>query len=68
MIESYLRHIAATVAAVVIALDGEIFTDAGLKAIAAALVVAAMPPLLRWLNPHDEQFGRLVAPDHLDEH
>jgi hypothetical protein len=68
MIESYLRHIAATIAVVVIALDGEIFSDAGIKAIAAALAVAAMPPLLRWLNPHDEQFGRLVAPDHLEEH
>jgi hypothetical protein len=68
MIQSYLRHIAATVAAVVIALNGEIFSSEGFKAIAAAVVVAAMPPLLRWLNPHDEQFGKLVAPDHLEEH
>jgi hypothetical protein len=68
MIESYLRHVAATVAAVIIALDGDIFSTAGLKAMGAAALVAAMPPLLRWLNPHDEQFGRLVAPDHLEEH
>jgi len=68
MIESYLRHVAATVAAVIIALDGEIFTNTGMKAVGAAALVAAMPPLLRWLNPHDEQFGRLVAPDNLDEH
>jgi hypothetical protein len=68
MIHSYLRHLAATVAAVVIALEGEIFDPAGLKAIGAALLVAGLPPLMRYLNPHDEQFGKLVAPDHLDEH
>jgi hypothetical protein len=68
MIESYLRHVAATVAAVIIALDGNVFTTTGMKSVGAAALVAAMPPLLRWLNPHDEQFGRLVAPDHLDEH
>jgi hypothetical protein len=68
MIHSYLRHLAATVAAVVIALEGEIFDAAGLKAIGAALLVAGLPPLMRYLNPHDEQFGKLVAPDHLDEH
>jgi hypothetical protein len=68
MIHSYLRHLAATVAAVVIALEGEIFDSAGFKAIGAALLVAGLPPLMRYLNPHDEQFGKLVAPDHLDEH
>lgn len=68
MIHSYLRHLATTVAGVVIALNGEIFDEAGLKAIAAAILVAGMPPILRWINPNDEQFGRLVAPDHLDEH
>jgi hypothetical protein len=68
MIESYLRHLAATVAAVIIALDGAIFSNAGLMAIGSAALVATVPPLLRWLNPHDEQFGKLVAPDHLEEH
>ena len=68
MIQSYLRHLATTVAGVIIALNGEIFDEAGLKAIAAAILVAGMPPILRWINPNDEQFGRLVAPDHLDEH
>ena len=68
MIESYLRHVAATVAAVIIALEGEIFSEAGLKAIGAAVLVAGLPPIVRWLNPHDEQYGRLVAPEHLEEH
>lgn len=68
MIHSFLRHLATTIAGVVIALNGEIFDEAGLKAIAAAILVAAMPPILRWINPNDEQFGRLAAPDHIDEH
>jgi hypothetical protein len=68
MIESYLRHLAATIAAVIIAMDGEIFSESALKAIGAAVLVAGLPPLVRWLNPHDEQFGRLVAPEHLEEH
>jgi hypothetical protein len=68
MIESYLRHLAATIAAVIVALEGEVFSEAGLKAVGAAVLIATMPPLLRWLNPHDEQFGKLVAPEHLEEH
>jgi hypothetical protein len=68
MIKSYLRHLAATVAAVVIALEGDIFDAAGLKAIAAALLVAGLPPLIRYFDIHDEQFGKLVAPDYIDEH
>jgi len=68
MIESYLRHVAATVAAVIIALDGDVFSSAGLKAVGAAALVAALPPIVRWLNPHDTEYGKLVAPDHLDEH
>jgi len=68
MIESYLRHLAATIAAVIVALEGEVFSETGLKAVGAAALIATMPPLLRWLNPHDEQYGRLVAPEHLEEH
>lgn len=68
MLQSYLRHLAATVAAVIIALQGNIFDLNGLKAMGAALLVAGLPPLLRYFNVHDEQFGKLVAPDHLDEH
>jgi len=68
MIQSFLRHLATTVAGVILALNGEIFDEAGLKSIGAAVLVATVPVLLRYLNPNDEQFGRLVAPDHLDEH
>jgi hypothetical protein len=68
MIQSFFRHLATTIAGVVIALNGEIFHEAGLKAIGAAVLVASLPPALRWLNPHDEQFGRLVAPDNIKEH
>jgi len=68
MIQSFLRHLATTIAGVVIALNGDIFHGEALKAIAAAVLVAAMPPIMRWLNPNDEQFGRLVAPEHIDEH
>jgi hypothetical protein len=68
MIQSFLRHVATTVAGVILALNGEIFDAAGLRAIGAAVLVATVPVLLRYLNPHDEQFGKLVAPDHLEEH
>jgi hypothetical protein len=68
MIQSFLRHVATTVAGVILALNGDIFDIEGLKAIGAAVLVATVPVLLRYLNPNDEQFGRLAAPDHLDEH
>jgi hypothetical protein len=68
MIQSFLRHVATTVAGVILALNGEIFDEAGLKAVGAAVLVATVPVVLRYLNPNDEQFGRLSAPDHLDEH
>jgi hypothetical protein len=68
MIQSFLRHVATTVAGVILALNGDIFSIDGVRAIGAAVLVAAVPVLLRHLNPNDEQFGRLSAPDHLDEH
>ena len=68
MIQSFLRHLATTVAGVILALNGDIFDIDGVRAIGAAVLVATVPVLLRYLNPNDEQFGRLVAPDHLDEH
>lgn len=49
---SYLRSTLATVLTVILA--GE--TDP--KAIWAAFVAAAVPPVLRWLNPADKAFGR----------
>jgi hypothetical protein len=68
MIQSFLRHLVTTVAGVILALNGEIFDEAGLKAVGAAVLVATVPVIIRYLNPNDEQYGRLSAPDHLDEH
>jgi hypothetical protein len=68
MIQSFLRHVATTVAGVILALNGDIFDIDGVRAIAAAVLVATVPVLLRYLNPNDEQFGRLSAPEHIDEH
>lgn len=68
MIQSYLRHVATTIAGIIIALNGEIFDVDGLRALASGTLVAILPVLIRWLNPNDEQFGHLQAPDHLDEH
>ena len=68
MIQSFLRHVATTVAGVILALNGEIFNADGVRALLAAVLVATVPVLLRYLNTNDEQFGRLSAPDHLDEH
>jgi hypothetical protein len=68
MIQSYLRHVLTTMAGIVIALNGEVFDASGLKALASGTLVAVLPVLIRYLNPNDEQYGRLAAPDHLDEH
>jgi hypothetical protein len=68
MIQSFLRHVATTVAGVILALNGDIFDIDGLRAIGASVLVATVPVLLRYLNPNDEQFGRLSAPEHIDEH
>jgi hypothetical protein len=68
MIQSYLRHVLTTMAGIVIALNGEVFDSSGLKALASGTLVAVLPVLIRYLNPNDEQFGKLAAPDHLDEH
>jgi hypothetical protein len=68
MIQSFLRHVATTVAGVILALNGEIFNADGIKALLAGVLVATVPVALRYLNPHDEQFGKLVAPEHLEEH
>jgi hypothetical protein len=65
---SYLRSVGIAVAAVYIALNGEVFDVEGLKVMLYAAVVAAAGPAVRALNPHDVAFGKLQAPDHLDEH
>ena len=38
------------------------------KTLLAAGLAAVAPVILRWLNPNDPSFGRLQAPDHLEEH
>jgi len=68
VVKFYGRHVAATVATAVLALNGDIFSSEGLKAIGAAVLIAVLPPIVRWLDINDEQFGKLAAPDHLDEH
>lgn len=68
LLKSYLRHVTATVATVVLALNGDIFHIEGLRAIGAAVLVAIAPPIIRWLDINDEQFGNLAAPEHIDEH
>lgn len=38
------------------------------KILLAAGLAAVAPVILRWLNPNDPSFGKLPAPDHLEEH
>lgn len=64
MLASYGRSALAAGLGVYLAMGGEI----DIKAIAYAAIAAIAPPLLRWLNPSDPAFGRLQAPDHLEEH
>lgn len=48
---SYARSVLATVLAVV-------YAGASIDAIVAAFVAAAIPPIIRALNPNDISFGR----------
>ena len=52
MVQSYLRSCLASVVAVVA--TGSYMPEDLLK----ALLAAALPPLVRWLNPKDKAFGR----------
>ena len=52
MIQSYLRSCIAAVIAVVA--TGNYMPEDLLK----ALLAAALPPLIRWVNPKDPAFGR----------
>jgi len=52
MVQSYLRSCLAAVVAVVA--TGSYMPEDLLKAVLAA----ALPPLVRWLNPDDKAFGR----------
>lgn len=61
---SYGRTAFVAVLSVYLAMNGEI----DLRALLYAGVASIAGPLIRALNPHDTGFGRLEAPDHLDEH
>ena len=52
MLQSYLRSCIAAVIAVVA--TGSYMPEDLLK----ALLAAALPPLVRWVNPNDKAFGR----------
>ena len=52
MFQSYLRSCIAAVVAVVA--TGSYMPEDLLK----ALLAAALPPLVRWINPKDKSFGR----------
>lgn len=52
MLASYLRSVLAAVLAVV-ATGATDWQD-----LAKAAVAAALPPIIRWLNPNDPAFGR----------
>ena len=67
-IASYLRSAGVAVASVYIALGGEVFNNEGLKSMLYAAIVAVAGPAVRALNPNDEAFGKLQAPEHQDEH
>lgn len=51
-VKSYLRSAIAAVVAVMATLDYEPVD------LAKAFVAALIPPVLRWINPKDEAFGR----------
>lgn len=65
---SYLRTAAVAMAAVYLALGGEVFNKEGVQALIYAGIVAVAGPAARALNPHDPAFGKLSAPEQSEEH
>lgn len=61
---SYGRTALVAVLSVYLAMGGEI----DLQALLYAAIASVAGPAIRALNPHDPAFGRLEAPDHLEEH
>jgi hypothetical protein len=64
VLASYGRTALVAVISVYLAMGGEI----DLQALLYAAVAAVAGPAMRAANPHDTAFGRLEAPDHLEEH
>jgi hypothetical protein len=42
--------------------------EINIQALLYAAVASIAGPAMRAVNPHDTAFGRLEAPDHLEEH
>jgi hypothetical protein len=61
---SYGRTAFVAVLSVYLAMGGAI----DIQALLYAAVASIAGPTMRALNPHDTAFGRLEAPDHLEEH
>jgi hypothetical protein len=64
VLASYGRTALVAVLSVYLAMGGEI----DIQALLYAAVAAVAGPAMRAVNPHDTAFGRLEAPDHLEEH
>jgi len=64
ILASYGRTAFVAVLSVYLAMGGEI----DIQALLYAAVAATAGPAMRAANPHDTAFGRLEAPDHLEEH
>lgn len=56
-LQSYLRTAAVAMAAVCIALEGNVFNAEGANALFYAAMVAIAGPAARALNPRDDAFG-----------
>jgi hypothetical protein len=64
VLASYGRTALVAVLSVYIAMGGVI----DIQAFVYAAIVATAGPAMRAVNPHDTAFGRLEAPDHIEEH
>jgi hypothetical protein len=64
VLASYGRTALVAVLSVYLAMGGDI----DIQALLYAAVAATAGPAMRAANPHDPAFGRLEAPDHLEEH
>jgi len=64
VLASYGRTALVAVLSVYLAMGGEI----DIQALLYAAIASIAGPGMRALNPHDTAFGRLEAPDHLEEH
>ena len=64
VLASYGRTALVAVLSVYLAMGGDI----DIQALLYAAIASIAGPAMRAVNPHDPAFGRLEAPDHLEEH